>query len=234
MIEDLSQWEPEVAGNTISLSGSLTAPGVRKLLSVIESPVPSTGDAASAPASASASATAETAAKTREYFKSVEAMAKDLQQDMRDAKNLASTSLFFDKYARRIERMPMLGVDKEMLDYGAFVATQLRVSAGVVRTMGIRTGVRTREITSADLPPDYAYAYGGYGYGRYGYGYGYGYSSSTAAQVNDIKQVEQQRGIVRAQERGDAAASVQEIKAGLIQATADVRRKMTEKYQIQF
>jgi hypothetical protein len=89
--------------------------------------------------------------------------------------------------------------------------------------LGIRSNVRAREITSVDTG---AYYYGSYGYGRYGVGY-------VQGMRNDMLLVEQQRGIVRAQEKGSAATSIQEIKANLVSATADIRRKMTEKYKAQ-
>jgi hypothetical protein len=194
----------------------MSTPGIRKLLSVIESPAPSAGVSEVSSAASEASASVAQGAKTKVYFQSVSGMFDDLKDDMRNAKNLASTTLFFDKYARRIERLPTLDVDTEMLDYGAYVADQMRQSAGGVRTMGIRMGVRSSEINSGNIDSDYFY--GGYGYGRYG----------------GVKAVEQQRGVVRAQEKGTAAMSIQEIKAGVIAATADIRRKMTEKYRMQF
>ncbi len=223
LIDDLDKWQPEVQGTTVSLSGNMSTAGIRKLLSVIESPAPSSGGEATT-ASVEGVASPAQAAKTKAYFQSVTGMFDDLKDDMKDAKNLASTSLYFDKYARRIEKMPMLDVDPEMLDYGAYVAAQLRQSSGSVRTMGIRTGVRSSEINSSNTGNDYYY--GGYGYGRYGGG--------VAAGVNDIKAVEQQRGVVRAQEKGSMASSVHEIRANVIATTTDLRRKMTEKYRIQF
>ena len=230
LIEDFQKWQPEVQGTTISLAGNMSPSGIRKLLSVIESPAPGAVSAAVAgTATASSDSTAigaAQAAKTKAYFQSVSSMFDDLKDDMKEAKNIASTSLFFDKYARRIERLPILDVDPEMLDFGAYVAQQLRQSAGAVRMMGIRTGVRTREITSADTTSDYYY--GGYGSGRYGY---YG---GTSAMKADLQAVEQQRGVVRAQEKGTAAVSVHQIRADVIAATADIRRKMTEKYRVQF
>ena len=107
------------------------------------------------------------AKKSREYFRAVVGMADDLKKDMRNAKNLASTHLFFDKYAKRIERMPILGVDEELLKYSAFVANTLRQATGSVKTMGIQSAARQSQITGSDV---YAgdYGYGGYRYGAYG------------------------------------------------------------------
>ena len=69
-----------------------------------------------------------------------------------------------DKYAKRIERMPILGVDEDVLNYGAFVANTLRQASGSVKTMGIQSNLRESQITGGDV-------YGGdYGYGDYRYG----------------------------------------------------------------
>ena len=76
-------------------------------------------------------------------------MADDLKKDMKDAANLAVTARFFDKYAKRIERLPILNVDEELLDYSAFVASQFRGAAGSVRGMGIQSNVRESQIISS-------------------------------------------------------------------------------------
>jgi hypothetical protein len=39
---------------------------------------------------------------------------------------------------------------------------------------------------------------------------------------------------VRAQEKATAATDIQQVRQGIIAATADIRRKMTQKYQIEF
>ena len=85
-------------------------------------------------------------------------MANDLKKDMENAKTLASTQLYFDKYAKRIERMPILGVDEELLKYSAYVANALRQSSMAIKTMGIQSGVRQASI----IP-----SWDDYGYGTY-------------------------------------------------------------------
>jgi hypothetical protein len=151
-------------------------------------------------------------------------MANDLKEDMRNAKNLASTHLFFDKYAKRIERMPILGVDEELLKYSAFVANTLRQATGSVKTMGIQSAARQSQVTGGDV---YAGDYGGYRYGAYG---AYG----QPAQMAEIKGVGQERRAIRAEEKGIMATDVQKLRQNLIAATTDIRRKMTQKYQIEF
>ena len=92
--------------------------------------------------------------------------------------------------------------------------------------MGIQTGARQSQITGGDgYAGDYGYA--GYRYGAYG---AYG----QRAQMAEIKDVGQQRRAVRAEEKGIMAIDVQTLRQNLIAATADIRRKMTQKYQLQF
>ena len=78
-------------------------------------------------------------------------MFDDLKKDMGSVANLASTQTYFDKYAKRIERLPILNVDPELLGYSAFVASSLRSASGAVRNMGIQSGVRQAQIISSDL-----------------------------------------------------------------------------------
>ena len=117
-------------------------------------------------------------------------------------------------------------MDDELLKYSAFVANQLRQASLAVKTMGIKSGVRQAQITGGDVSYDAGTRWGGYG----GYGPGYGGGEATA----EAKAKESERRVVRAEEKGIAATDVQQIRQSIIAATADIRRKMTEKYQVEF
>ena len=130
--------------------------------------------------------------------------------------------------------MPTLNVDPEVVDYGYYVAQQLRAAASAVRGAGINTGVQTSQAVN-----DRSSAYGGYGYGGYGYGYGYGYGgygAPTARNVirSDLKYESSQRRVIRKTEQGAARMSIEGLRDELIAATNETRRRMTDKYQIQF
>ncbi len=150
LIEDFQSWTVQTTGSEISLAGTLSAPGRRQLLSVVDSPV-SDNSVAKEPSVSPGELPAMQAKKSREYFRAVRGMADDLKNDMRNAKNLASTHLFLDKYAKRIERMPILGVDEELLNYSAFVANTLRQATGSVKTMGIQSNARGTQVTGAKV-----------------------------------------------------------------------------------
>ena len=51
------------------------------------------------------------------YFRSVAAMIEGLKKT--DRPTYRSTKLWYDRYAKQIEELPILGVDKELLDWGA-------------------------------------------------------------------------------------------------------------------
>jgi hypothetical protein len=231
LVNDFQSWTVQVKGSEIALAGKLSSSGLRRLLSVIDSPVSS--DMAAATPGVSPGDLPETRAKkSREYFHTVVGMADDLKDDMKTAKNLASTQLFFDKYAKRIERMPILGVDEELLTYSAFVANALRQATGSVKRMGIQSGVREAQITGGDV---YAgdYGYEGYRYGAYGpYAVQGAYGGYNP--VAEIKAVGAQRRVVRAEEKAAMGTDVQQLRQAIITATTDIRRKMTQKYQVEF
>ena len=52
--------------------------------------------------------------------------------------------------------------------------------------------------------------------------------------MNEVKAVGAERRVVRAEEKSVAATDVQQIRQEIVAATADIRRKMTQKYQIEF
>ncbi|NQT14903.1 MAG: hypothetical protein HQ582_19265, partial [Planctomycetes bacterium] len=170
-IGDLAEWKSAAQGNTVSLEGHFSADGLRRVLSVVESPAPAgTGAKKGGEIVTSDDPEEMKKQKSLEHFHAVGGMLNDLKRDMKDIPTLSASQLWFDKYARRIERLPILNVDEDLLDYSAYIAQSLRACTGAVKTMGIRGGVRESQITSGDGTVGHVYG-GGYRYGRYG-GYG--------------------------------------------------------------
>jgi hypothetical protein len=233
LVPEMREWTPAVKGTQATLSGKLSKSGLRRFLSLIESPTSSQPPQVTASKIVSPSETTldpqqQIAQATLKHFTSVVDMFDDLKGDMKDAANLAVTATYFDRYAKRIERMPLLDVDPSMLDYSGYVAGELRAAAGAVRTMGIRGNSRQHQINYSDIEYDYAY---GYRSGWYG-------ESSVAVPINDgvgaVKAVGAERRKIRAEEKGVMATDVHQIRANVIDATSKIRRAMSEKYRINF
>lgn len=237
MIDDLNEWKPEIQDTTFSLSGNLSSGGMRKILSLVESPAPAETAAKESPGDAGANQ----GKATLSYYKSVEKFLGDLKGDMRDMKTTGQAAVWCDKYARKIEKLPMLGVDPEMLDYGKFIATSLRGGALNTRNTNIQAGAMKYQVgagSNAGYDPAY---YGGYGYGRGAYGGGW-YSGSRvgnatvarAAVRQEVRAEGQDKRILRTQARAGIAGDLQSIKAEIVRVTNDVRRIMTERYKLEF
>ncbi|MFH1266377.1 MAG: hypothetical protein ABIK89_11680, partial [Planctomycetota bacterium] len=78
------------------------------------------------------------------------------------------------------------------------------------------------------------YAYGGgTRYGRYGGYGGYGGYAAYGPRM-EARSIDSERRVVRSQERGKMATDVHAIRDQVIAATTEMRRKMTQKYQIEF
>lgn len=229
--DDLQPWQCKVSGNVISLSGTLSRDGLRRLGSLIDSPSPAQAAEREAEGVVSpGDAKAKTIAASQDYFKSVTEMFEDLRKDWKELKTLASGAVYFDRYARRIEQMPTLNVDKDLLEYGRYVSGQLRAAAGSVRTMGIRGGARKAQITGYDVGPAYSYSYatpwGGY---RFGWSPG-----GLQGEYDNVRRVGSERRKIEAQERAQMATSVYTIRDQVVAATSEVRQGLTDRYQVQF
>jgi len=248
-IEELEQFKAGVDRTNIWLQGYLSDGGLRRLLSVVDSPAPTEVAAPTREVKSKVQPKGQPKPKAKEvspgevvedavqtsvkYFKTITTYFNDLRTDMRNRQTIAQSQVYFDRYARKIERLPMLNVDPELLDYGAFVCQSLRELAGSVRTTGAEQAVATRNVTASSPG---VYNTGSYGYGRAGY-YGasgfYGNYARYDARAT-LKWEGSQRRMVRAQTNTAIAGATEEVKQQVAEATAGIRRKMTEKYQTEF
>ncbi len=241
-LDQMEKWNVKLDGNSIVLQGDLTKPAMRKIFSLLELPADistaktgkTSGTSSTKPKSSSTSGR-PTPPQTSEdkqqqvvkaslaYFKSVSTLLEDLRKEFksnRDARR-SLAAVFLERYARRIDRLPTLNVDPELLAYGTKVARTLRSTSVASKQAGIRTGVRKSGVYGSRV-----YTGGGYAYGPYGYGYDYGPHSSRSTQSikTEIKRQEQ------AKARQTRFANWKQIE----DATAAIRLKMTKKYGVQF
>jgi hypothetical protein len=249
-IGDMAEWKAEVKGKEFSVSGYLTESALRRIFSLIDSPAPAypAEEKDEKPASQDSSPSdpkGKMATATLRYYESITEMFDDVKQDWKDLKSLSAGSIFFDRYARKIENLPILNVDPVMVDYGAYMANQFRGAAGSVRTMGIRGSYRQTQVGSAATAsgsgvysaaydPYYGDYYSGYRAGWSPYGAAYNAAANTNAFYDATRAVGAQKRAIRAEERGLMATDVATARNNAIDATNKIRRMMTEKYQIEF
>jgi hypothetical protein len=236
MIDDFETWKEEVEGSRISIEGYLSPSGMRRLFSVLEldtTGVAKQGAAGKTAAPATGQSAAETVAYTsREYFQAVSGYLNDLRRE-RGARSIGQYGLWFQKYARKIDRLPILNVDPDLVTFGQQTASHLRDATASIQGIGIRSAARQAQIVpEANVTASYSgfgpmARYGAFGGYRVFGGYG-GYAEAT------FRDVSADRRTVRTEERSRGASEARQIMQQIENEMADMRRKMTEKYQIEF
>jgi hypothetical protein len=212
--------------NAAEMEGRLSVESVRKILSLAHLPSLSPerslsalgSSGAPAPATVKAESRATVGAGTRSasssgdvvsasqgYFRSVASLIEGLKGTERPT--YRSTKLWYDRYAKQIEELSILGVDKDLLDWGAQVSRTFREMS-----TGINYYAQNQKYTVAS-DPNGVYA-----------GYGYWSANSKSYDASVIKK------------QSDAMMSVDLDKTWqkLQISMADMRRKMVEKYKVDF
>lgn len=230
MIDDFKGWIPAVSGSTFSMRGALSESGRRRVLSVIETPAPSLAN--SNAQSAEKGTGAEKVEASQLYFRAINELLEDLRT-RNDAKTLAQYGVWFSSYARKIDKLPLLNVDADLLDYGSYVSEQLRTASRSVQNIGIQSAARQAKIFPEGPTVRGGRKYGTHRYGRYGRYRGprsYAYLEGTYK----FRNLEGERRAVRTEEKSKGATSVHDIFAEIENATRTVRREMVKRYQKEF
>lgn len=260
MIDEVADWKASVKGKTIFISGPLSFNGLTRLASLTRLPSPALhAGAQSTPADATdtekPAPQQSVLQTTQQYYSSVTHLIENLEGKKRDMKTMGQLAQWFENYGRHVDQLPTLGVDKEMLEYGAYISGQMHAAAMGLK--GITIAKRPAEVAAANSSQIYGGAlgnisqqgwqqgYSGY-YGRsYGGNYGrvvatnaaYGIAGDLGAMgafKSGLRQQQQARTEVRVQATAQGATGVQQILQNIQTATTQVRRSMTDKYQVQF
>ena len=215
-------------GKTIQFSGPINAMALDDLLGMFTVHRASSGVAkADKPIESSTPQTSPSviAENTKEYFKKV----VNIVHRVRDysANNTGERAQWNGNMANRIDEMPTLDVDPQMVMYGAEVAKSLRSNSMSMQLTNIAQGAAALANDAGTSGFSTATALGtraGMGYG------GYGNYGSYGGNFVDPNSPMKYYGIGQAQ----GNTSFKELMARLEQSIADMRRTMTEKYKIQF
>ena len=217
-ISDMSDWKVELEEKAITMRGPLSQDGQRRVFSIVEIPSTKFSDLKDAkPTLTKESSESKVRDASLTYYKSTEVLVKDLRRDLRG--NVASAAVM-ERYARKIDRMPILNVDDELLDYGSNVAETLRSMALSKRQGGIQAGTQTAGMggggSYGDYSTDYSWAYGG---------------------GNDLEAAKQSAAR-RSADRANAMANSNNMRVKgfelIDEHSAAIRREMTQKYGVEF
>lgn len=229
-IPGIEDWNFSVSGDSIYALGDINESGLRRMLSLLE--IPTTKFSSLKDEDTENEADADTMAeKTYVYFQSIQKLIEDLE---RNSKSRNGDSYWFDKYAKKIEKLPILHVDPDLLDFGQMTAETLRVMSGARKEANLQTGVARMNIEASGSglgSGDYNVAYRGYRHGYRGGGY-YAYRPSSRTQGARNKQ----KSVNAANQRNQKVATSKKLEGFRLinNATADMRRTLTERYDREF
>lgn len=229
--DEMDGWAFAVKGDAVTLAGPLDPDSADQLLAPFLRP---SASAVEPDEAAGGGSDAQSKASLR-YFRAVQ----KIMNEVRNSKNDSYPQLAFryNNGARRIDDLPILNVDDELLDWGAASATTFRAMAVVAQRVGgmISLAEANKSMTMTTTPNYYygsAYA-GGVGYWG-AYGAGYGYATPTGAVGTSFQsnygQIDNMNTMTNQKELEYRLKTWDTIKT----ATNDVRRKMVKKYGVEF
>lgn len=219
-LPDFGTWlvEFDQSKKAVELSGRMSVESMRQIMSLGRPPRPSaTGSSPGAQAAAdpkkddapdkpASPGELDTLKLSQAYFRSIVSITDALKQTKRPT--YSSTKIWYDRYAKQIEELPILGVDKDLLDWGAIIARTFREMSS-----GINYYAKNQSYTLAASPN-----------GAYYNGYGGYYANSKGYDQAVIKRQSDARMSVDLDTRWQAIAT----------SISDMRRKMVERYKVDF
>ncbi len=215
MLPDMENWKPRVSGNSFSLTGPLGPGSLPTLLGFLVTPS-SVGNLEkdAAAAGESGNSADRMLASTKKYFESVNRVVRDVRNFK--CKTFGEKALWNDRQARKIDNLPTLDVDNDMIVFGEQVARLLRGAGVDIRGANISAGMQKSRGGGTTT----GWGYDGFGNAFYG----------TYVINSDVGENRQ----LAAQARGEGASSQIDAMAQIDELTGQLRRGMTKKYGVQF
>ncbi len=209
MIDDLESWQVSVDDTTVYLGGELSAGGLRKVMSLIDPPsLPvAKPEMSEMP---SASELDPMALPSQRYFREIDSLLTEMAKT--DNRKYAKQAGWYDRNARKISQLSMVNVDPELLDYSLAMSTALRTMAYKLRNQAAEAG-------------QYSYNRQTY-WSAYGDWYN-GYVTTYQTMPSEREKAEKMSKMYGAMSYADTVQTIGN-------ATAEIRRRMVERYKLDF
>ena len=229
-LRESDNWKATVDGDTLAFRGHVTPDNIDMLLDSFSLQRRSVSGSHSGSVDPAAN---KVAAASLTFFREATEITKKAR-DYTKRNGPATSTGYNDRMARRIDELGTLDVDPELIDYAARVSSSLRGFVMTARSSNVQAGVEqtAARSTSSGIGETYVpYSFGGGIGGIYG-GYG-GYYSGYAGFYNPNAPLEAAN-VIGMQSKGISSNAYSSATASIDEMTAAIRRKMTDKYKIQF
>ena len=207
MIDDFNDWTFRVEGNQAYIAGKISAGGIRRLGALIEPPSLDAAEVEYEASDYEDSGMSIEAYATQQNFQAMTELVDDLIGKRRTASTSGQAAMWYERYARKIDKLPLANVDDALIDLNARVSQNLRAAATAKKNANARAGVVRKQSQTGMYRGDY-----GYYYDRTG-----NYANAAAAGV-----------------AAQGAMSSEEILAQMQNDISETRRELAKKYNVNF
>lgn len=225
-LEEMKNWTPSIHGRSIVMTGPITGSGVLRICSLLTLTKPRSPQTADA---ADASASKDPAVASQEYFKGAMTIMDDVKK-IRDMDDPAKSAIYLERFAKKIEALPMVNVDPDLLKWSAGVSLDLADCSFQLRDAGL-DGRRRMLANVNPLAPTIDANVSTHTDGSYS-------DSSYYAARNEILYRRKYQARENRKVEQEAGLSGREIAAklfrGIDESTIKIRREMTLKYKVEF
>ncbi len=224
-LEEFESWKVTTSANQIKLSGNLSTPSLRKILSLIN--VPRFDEKPYV--SASESMNADTpGSMTKRYFDTVNSFYDEVKAKITPASAYLENAKWLDNYANKIDGLSILDIDEVAVSYGNAVSQTLRDSAN-----GLRNTNQTAKEVNQEMLASGTRSGGGWGVSAsWGGGYGYGTAGwGEGTNWGDGSRIRRQ---AQRKEKSEAIKSIVGLFAELDTDRRQVQQALTQKYGMDF
>jgi hypothetical protein len=143
-LDSFDHAQPQVDGSSLRLAAQFTDEDLRRVMTLVLTPHPvAAPPAAAAPpppneVPASRGSPRVVGDNNVRYFRAVDQILRDLTKVNRNAKDYAKTATWHDNFASKIEQLPSLAVDPDLVRYGDSIAAKLRSLAASLRGVSVQ------------------------------------------------------------------------------------------------
>jgi hypothetical protein len=120
-LDDIQQWTFTAADKQVSMEGKLSASALRKLLSIVQSPIPA-ATVVKQPSADSRTTPADPLQASQRYYKTISSMLDNFTPGT----SASESASFARNMSKRIDQLPILNVDPQLVQWGSRVSLKLK------------------------------------------------------------------------------------------------------------
>lgn len=223
-LPDVADWTASVDGKSFIAEGTLTPQSMRMLVQVIGMPAP----AMTTVVAEESNDPKVVGPASKRYFRTISDSIDQFRS--KSGGNYQGATTWVIREAQRIERLPILNVDPELVAWGGEIANRLRQVGGNFAYDQQNNNAKVMNVQAAGT---YDYSYNG-GNGYWGSGNGFNTSGTYGRGTQQNLEWQRQRAQIYQQSKADSIKTAMNIFGDIGSSRDKMRAQMVEKYKMEF